>query len=320
MAIAVMGLSQHKANADGFAVLAIDANPAGSGPTTPGEIDPCVQVANGAAFDIDIQIRDVTSLLGWEAYLVYDRAALEITAKNVKMFQAADPNTNIIDGSEPLPDDDGRFLMAAAEAAQSSDSGSGVLARVSMRAKAPGMTSLDLPPIDVNSDGNIDLGVILSDRRGNPIGDVDGDSFFDGAIFAAKVAVDTACPNVTPPPIPTPPPTPEPTPAPTATPTPAPTAGPSGGGPVPATPTGSAAAISPGASPTPATTGFTPRPSSSGGSPTSVVPASDPGDPAVDDGGSSNTGLMVAGGIGGILVLGTAAAGGIALNKRRRGA
>lgn len=210
------------AEAEIYTFLAVDPNPEGSQPTSPGPIDPCVQVSVGSTFDVDIQIRAVVNLQSWEAYFTYDTAALEITARNVKLFQAADPASSILDGSEPLPDDglNGGYQLAASDIGFSADSGSGVLARVTMRAKAPGLMTASLPQIDRNGDGTPELGVILEDNAGNKIGDLNGDGFFDGTAYSALIAIDVPCPASTP--VPSPPPLPW-DPPPTGTPAPTPT-------------------------------------------------------------------------------------------------
>lgn len=184
--------------------IGVDADPAGNTATSLGPIDPCVSVSTGDTFDVDILIADVVDLLAWEVYFVYDGSIISIVDDDVKMFQAADGESNVFDLSEVLPDLDARYGVAAADLADppAPDSGSGVLARLTLKAEGPGISPANIPLIDVNDDGKIDLGPFLNDVRGDPIDDVDDDGFFDGQIFAAQIAVDTACPadGVIPPP------------------------------------------------------------------------------------------------------------------------
>lgn len=176
--------------------IGVDADPAGNTATSLGPIDPCVSVSTGDTFDVDILIADVVDLLAWEVYFVYDGSIISIVDDDVKMFQAADGESNVFDLSEVLPDLDGRYRVAAADLADppAPDSGSGVLTRLTLKAVGPGVSPANVPPIDINDDGKIDLGPFLNDVRGDPIDDVDDDGFFDGQIFAAQIAVDTACP------------------------------------------------------------------------------------------------------------------------------
>ena len=176
--------------------IGVDADPAGNTATSLGPIDPCVSVSTGDTFDVDILIADVVDLLAWEVYFVYDGSIISIVDHDVHMFQAADGVSNVFDLSEVLPDLDARYGVAAADLADppAPDSGSGVLARLTLKAVGPGVSPANVPPIDINDDGKIDLGPFLNDVRGDPIDDVDDDGFFDGQIFAAQIAVDTACP------------------------------------------------------------------------------------------------------------------------------
>ena len=176
--------------------IGVDANPAANTATSLGPIDSCMSVSTGDTFDVDIFITDVTDLLAWEVYFVYDGSIINIVDHDVQMFQAANEGSNIFDLSEVLPDLDARYGLAAADLADppAPDSGSGVLARLTLKAVAPGISPASVPLIDFNNDGTMDLGPFLNDVHGDPIGDLNSDTLFDGQISAAQIAVDTACP------------------------------------------------------------------------------------------------------------------------------
>ena len=180
--------------------IGIDANPVGSTATSLGPIDSCVSVSTGDTFDVDIFITDVTDLLAWEVYFVYDSSIINIVDHDVQVFQAANEGSNIFDLSEALPDLDARYQLAAADLAdpEAPDSGSGVLASLTLKAVGPGISPASIPLIDFDNNGTMDLGPFLSDVRADhtshPIGDLNNDTLFDGQIFAAQIAVDTACP------------------------------------------------------------------------------------------------------------------------------
>jgi hypothetical protein len=72
--------------------------------------------------------------------------------------------------------------------------GSGVLVRLTLKAVGSGVSTLSVRPIQT-AVGTV--GPTLSDTAtpANHIGDTDGDSFFDGAILDAQVAVDQDCPS-----------------------------------------------------------------------------------------------------------------------------
>jgi hypothetical protein len=228
--------------------IGLDVEPAGNTATSLGPIDPCISVSTGDTFEVDIFVTDVADLLAWETYFVYDMSIVNIASRDVAMFQAANSGSNVFDVSESLPDIDSYYRIAGVDLADppAPDSGSGVLARLTLKAVGPGVSVLSLSPIDVNEDGKIDLGPSLKDAEAEPIGDLDGDGLFDGPIANAEVAVDGTCPGVTPVPTstmlptsPTPQPTPSVIPEETGTPTgtPAATAA--------ASPTATAPAVSP---------------------------------------------------------------------------
>lgn len=197
--------------AQGPTAIGVDADPSGNNATSLSPIQGCVSVSSGQTFHVDIFISDVVDLLGWEAYFVYDPSIVRVVGRDVQMFQAANAGSDVFDTSEPLPEHNGRYRISAVDIAEppAPDSGSGVLARLTLEAVSPGISPASLPLLDVTGDDKPDLGPTLVDVAGNPIGDADGDRFFDGPIFDASIAVDTPCP----PPSPTPAASPSPAPS-----------------------------------------------------------------------------------------------------------
>jgi hypothetical protein len=180
--------------------IGVDVEPAGNTVTSLGPVDACISVSTGDTFQADIFVTDVADLLAWETYFVYDVSVIDIVSRDVMMFQAANAGSQVFDVSEGLPDIDGWYRIAAVDLAEppAPDSGSGVLARLTLKAIGPGVSPASLSPIDVNNDGTIDLGPFLRDTEGESISDLDGDGFFDGPISNAEIAVDTVCPAGTP--------------------------------------------------------------------------------------------------------------------------
>lgn len=162
--------------------IGIDADPTGNTATSLGTIDSCRSVSSGTTFAVDLFIRDVTDLAGWAEAITYDQSVVSLQAIDVRLFQAADGASNIFNASDPLPDSDGAYSASAIDlnAPPRQDSGSGVLARLTLLAVAAGSSDLRLSAeiVDVN---------------GNPIGDVNGDRIFDGGLFNAQVKVDQPC-------------------------------------------------------------------------------------------------------------------------------
>lgn len=177
--------------------IGVDADPAGNSATTLGIIDECITVASGDTFEVDIFVRDVTDLLAWSAYLETDPAVVQVVDRDVELFQAANEGSNVFDGSEQTPDTDGFYSLNAVDTADppAPDSGSGVLARVTLEALGPGVSPLSLAYRDIDDDGSIDQGPFLRNADAEHIDDDNDDTFFDGDVDDARVAVDMAsCP------------------------------------------------------------------------------------------------------------------------------
>jgi len=176
--------------------IGVDAITEGNTATSLGPHDSCVSVDKGETFDVDIFIADVTDLLAWEAYLAYDNAVVQVVDRDVDMFQAADPGSSVFNTSESVPpNEDGLFRAGGTDLIDPpvGDSGSGVLARLTLEALDTGRTTLSIEPIDLDEDPEPDIGPLLRHINGKIIGDTDGDSFFDGPFSTADVAVGTDC-------------------------------------------------------------------------------------------------------------------------------
>ncbi len=191
-------LSSH-GSAEPAPSLVIDAITDGNSATHLGTVDTCATVHVGDTFTVDVGVRDVTNLSSWELTFVDNRSIVEIVEQDVRLFLTAEQGSKPIDASEPLPDGDGRHLLSLGDLSSATESGSGVLARLTLKAIAPGLTQAAIPQIDVDRNGQIDAGPVL-EFRGAFIGDVNGDGFFDGARASATIAVDRPCPQSTPPP------------------------------------------------------------------------------------------------------------------------
>ncbi len=213
--------------------LAVDADPEGNTNTSPGQVQPCISVDPGKTFDVDVLIMNVEDLIGWEAAFRYDEDILEVVDAHDDLFQAANNpgGGGIASASDYAPDRDGVFFLGAADINQLLDSGSGVLARLTLRAIGSGVSPADLPALDYDGDAVPDLGPTIStlifDTIHHP-GDINGDELFDGPTYHAQIAVGQPCPVTTPAPtLPeTASPAPGETPGPDSTPGPGQTAGP----------------------------------------------------------------------------------------------
>ena len=285
--------------------IGVDAGPAGNTATSLGSIDSCVSVSKGSTFEVDVFVTNVVDLSAWEVLFRYDPSVVKLVDRDVKMFLAASPGSEVFDASETLPDGGGLYRTAAIDLAipHSPDSGSGVLARLTLQAMASGVSPAEIARIDDDGNGTTDVGPLLADAASKPIAPSDPAGFFAGPIANAAIAVDIPCEAITPVPTPTivatPPPAESPTPA--ASPGPPLTSSPT------ATTTGT-----PSPSSTPAITRTTTPASTATSTPTAAVNGGD------DDGGSPWVVALIAAGVVGALAVGAGAT--LFVRARRSGA
>ncbi len=177
-------------------VLAIDVDPTGNTPTSIGTVNTCVSVAKGDSFKVDVVVENITDLLSWQIYFQYDPAILQVTQRNVRLFQQANGGSSVYDLSDKVPDTDGVYSIEAADTSDppSPDSGSGVLTELTLSAIGSGTSDVALVNQDLDGDAKPDRGTLLRNVDTQIIGDKNGDTFFDGEVDGAKVAVDQACP------------------------------------------------------------------------------------------------------------------------------
>jgi MYXO-CTERM domain-containing protein len=191
---AVLLLSTGLAAADGPEV-GIDAVGEGNSATEVGAIDGCIEVAIGDEVTVDLYVKDVDDLLAWQMWLQYDPAIVEVASRDVEQFLATADDANVFDASDQTPDSDGRYAILATNLSDSPDgtSGSGVLAHITLNAVGPGIAELDLRAEDIDDNGEIDRGPYMKDVDAEVIGDTNDDTFFDGTLRNAAIAVDADC-------------------------------------------------------------------------------------------------------------------------------
>jgi len=175
--------------------LRIDPNPAGNEATSVERTENCFAVSTDETFDVDVIIQGVEELLAWEIYIDYDPSLLEVVGRRVDLFQGANEGSDVFDVSDEVPGTKSPFRLAAADISDppTPDTGSGVLGRMTFRAKAPGVSTIGFSSIDIDEDGLLDRAAFLRNVAGDPIADTDGDTFFDGATAGAQIAVDEPC-------------------------------------------------------------------------------------------------------------------------------
>ena len=172
--------------------IGIDADPSGNTATSLGSADACRKVAAGEQFDIDLTIENVDSLAAFSITLTYDEEAFTVVKEDVALFLASAAGSDVRDNSDSLPDSDGVYEVRALEAATDPDateSGSGVLARITLEAASSGTHALSVSVPSISP--------ILTDGDGNALEPADEFGVWLGATSDAQIAVGEDCPPAT---------------------------------------------------------------------------------------------------------------------------
>ena len=120
------------------AALGVDVDPANNTASSLAGVQGCVEVAVGDQFPVDIFARDVQKLAAWEVRFAFDHQVVQIINHQYAMFLLSTAPQGSIFPSLFERETDDRYFLAAAEFGGTPDTGSGVLARITMQAVAPG--------------------------------------------------------------------------------------------------------------------------------------------------------------------------------------
>lgn len=192
------------ASSQGIAVIALDADPSGNGPRMVGTVESCVSAAVGQPVNIDVAIPSpgIPANRGMAAYqfsILYDPTVVWIDADNSDMLLAQAAGSNVIPIAEPKPDRNGvyqswgiDFGPSGIEPAGSSETGPGVIARITLLPQSNGLSPLTLS------------GVLIIDDASERIS---LESVLSGAIHVGEPCPDQS-PSLAPSPTPTATPTP----------------------------------------------------------------------------------------------------------------
>lgn len=174
--------------ADPGVTIGIDADPSQSPanqPTELGSIEDCFSIDFGQQTDIDLYITDVLELLSFSAWLFYDEAMVNVVAVDVEQFLAAGEGSSVWNASHSVPDSDGLYLVGAADIGSNQDSGSGILARLTLQGVGAGISPIWLSkaPEDIVLRNNLGDLITPASRYHGRIGvdqvDSDGDTLAD---------------------------------------------------------------------------------------------------------------------------------------------
>lgn len=187
-------VSRNPVSADSGTTIGIDMQPVDGTASSADGGQGCVSVKAGDNFNADVFITNTDPLTEWELRVDYDPSIVSL--------ESADFNYLLVESGGQLFRSDfeqekpGRIFLDAVEP-HSPDGGSGVLARLHLKALSDGASSLQ-----ITKDPSY-FGPRLIGARGAIVGDTNGDGIFDGAVTAGSVAVGRSCAPTTPSPVPT---------------------------------------------------------------------------------------------------------------------
>lgn len=163
-------------------VVGADLDPSGNTATSLSAVDACRSVTGGQRLDVDVFVRDVPAIDGFQATLSYDPAVVRPVQQDVNLFLAAAGGSDVVDLSKPAPNRLGEYVVAAFDFGQNAaESGSGTVARVTFEALSPGRS-----PITVG-----DVKMVGAD--GEPVQPADSAGRYVGQVMSGTVAVDLPC-------------------------------------------------------------------------------------------------------------------------------
>lgn len=152
--------------------VGLDMETAGNGPRSALDIDQCVSVAVGQPATIDVAVPEpgVPASHGVSAYqftLFYIGAVVSVTADDHRMLLDEAPGSALIPISDAKPDTNGVYTSGAVdfgpkgiEPAGASETGPGVLARLTLTPHSAGVSGLVIKDVIIKDDAGDDIEII----------------------------------------------------------------------------------------------------------------------------------------------------------------
>ncbi len=187
--------AQTPASTATISLVAVDAIPEGNTATTLAAIDSCARVEPGAQAVVDLVVDTIPAdrpMIAFQMAVTYDPNLLEVTKYDQNMLLGAVGRYEPFQAfNDPVPDTDGKLDMGILDLASNdgdpksnTESGRGVLVRVTFQAKAAGISTIAITP------ARSDEYPAIMDYLNTPTG-ID-------RLGAAKVAVGEDCPAIAP--------------------------------------------------------------------------------------------------------------------------
>jgi len=152
--------------------VGLDMEVSGNGARSAADIDQCASVAVGQPATVDIAVPPpgVPPSRGVSAYqftLFYDSKLLSVTGDDSGMLLDAAAGSALIPFADGKPDSDGIYTSAAVdfgprgiEPGGASETGPGVLARLTLTPKAAGVSGLVIKDVSIKDDSGDDIEII----------------------------------------------------------------------------------------------------------------------------------------------------------------
>ena len=140
---------------------------------------------------IDVFVIDIENLVAFETDIAFPGSVLNITVSDTLQFLDSNLSSITTDISGATPDSSGTFEAAAVDIdLGAAETGSGILARLTLKGVATGVATVSLNTTDINGDTLPDKGTTLTDTANNHPGDTIGnDGFFDGPYINKSITV-----------------------------------------------------------------------------------------------------------------------------------
>ncbi len=142
-----------------IALGAVDPNSADNTATSLGPRETCLQIEPGATVDVDVTVAAIPTdrpMTAYQVQLFYNPAIVNVTASDFALLLAANEGSKPLPAlTDPLPDSDGSFQVAALDFSTSpGETGPGVLTRVTLTAVGSGVSNLSPANFNIRDDRN----------------------------------------------------------------------------------------------------------------------------------------------------------------------
>ncbi|MBI2914196.1 MAG: hypothetical protein HYY03_09805 [Chloroflexi bacterium] len=171
--------------AQGATTLGVDVVADTNSAASLGTPQSCLEVSVGDSFPVDIYITNAQGLRAWELRFGFDHNVLQIVDQDYSKFLlSTDPKGSIFP-SLFVGETADRYFLAAHEFRGTPDTGSGVLARLTMQAVAHGKSPVK---------------IVIDPSYFRPrLTDANGEAAFSGPVSQGEVAVGQTCSGAPPP-------------------------------------------------------------------------------------------------------------------------